>query len=82
MKRKARVLITRIFRQTTIQERPVIAFCQLCRQETEMLTAAESAAFLETEPQKLFELIATGKIHAMETVSGNLRVCKNSLFAK
>ena len=48
----------------------------------QLLTTGESAAFLETEPQKLSELIASGKIHGIETATGNLRICKNSLYAK
>ena len=82
MKRKARLIITRILRETTIQERASNAFCQICGHETEMLTAAESAAFLETDTRKLNELITHGKIHAIETVTGNLRICKKSLLAK
>jgi predicted site-specific integrase-resolvase len=48
--------------------------------ETEMLTADESAALLEVEIRLIEDFILDGKIHAIRTASGNLRVCKDSLF--
>ena len=56
------------------------AVCPVCGREVEMLTCAESIKILEIENQMLEALIAAGKVHTTETVSGNLRVCKESLF--
>ena len=47
-----------------------------------MLTAGEAAAVLEVDDCTLDRLIAAGEVHALQTVSGNLRVCKDSLFAE
>ncbi len=45
-----------------------------------MLSLAESAVFLEIEDRMLEGLIAIGEVHAIQTASGSLRVCKYSLF--
>jgi hypothetical protein len=45
-----------------------------------MISLADSAVFLEIEDRMIEGLIALGKVHAVKTMSGNLRVCKNSLF--
>jgi len=82
MKRKVRLSVTKVVRQTTVWSESASAFCAVCYRETETLTVAQSAAFLETDPKTLSELIAFGKIHAIETAIGNLRVCKNSLQAE
>lgn len=77
-----KLTITRISRQTTRQLMTFNAFCPDCGKITEMMTASESAAFLEIEDQSLDELMASGKIHALATISGNFRICKDSLFEK
>lgn len=81
MKRKLKLTVTKIYRQTAAER--VInlrAFCPICKFETEMISLADSAVFLEIEDRMIEGLIALGKVHAVKTMSGNLRVCKNSLF--
>ena len=46
-----------------------------------MLTRAQAAGVLEIDARALNQLVAEGQIHAMLTVTGSLRVCKDSLFA-
>lgn len=80
MTRKIKFTITKVRRQTTEWTRATVIFCPACGREAESLTAAESIRFLEIEYQTLDCLIHSGAIHAVETASGNLRVCKNSLL--
>jgi len=83
MAHKVTVRVTRI-RQRIIQSRePVLRQqCLSCRREVEMLTSAEAARVLEIDHQTLALLIGDGSIHTIQTVSGNIRVCKESLFLK
>lgn len=79
MKRRLKLTITNIRRETALDKNPIFQmFCPVCLCEVEMLTTAEAAAHLETE--KLDELIKMGKIHAVVTVNGNWRICKKSLI--
>jgi hypothetical protein len=81
MKRTLKLTVTKI-RRHSIAEKTINlrAFCPLCGFETEMLSLAESAAFLEIEDQMLEGLIAAGEVHAIQTASGKQRIRKNSLF--
>ncbi|MEW6130206.1 MAG: hypothetical protein AB1757_24435 [Acidobacteriota bacterium] len=54
--------------------------CPHCEHEVEMLTRAQAAGVLEVDVQTFNQLIAEGQIHAVQTVTGGLRVCKDSLF--
>ncbi len=73
--------VTKIYRQTVAErEINLRAFCPICRFETQMLSLAESALFLEIEDRMLEGLIAVGEVHAIQTTSGSLCICKNSLF--
>ena len=47
----------------------------------ETLGQSQAADVLEVGGSILDDMIAAGLIHAILTVSGNLRVCKDSLFA-
>jgi hypothetical protein len=78
MKRKLKLTITKIRRPAN----NLRIFCPACGIETEMLTAGECAGFLKIENREFDDLINTRKIHAFETVTGSLRVCKNSLFRR
>jgi hypothetical protein len=48
----------------------------------ETLTRFQAAEILEVEDQVLDALILADHIHAFETVSGSLRICKDSLFQR
>jgi len=81
MKRRLKLIVTKIRRQTMAQKTVNLrAFCPTCGYETEMLSLADSTVFLEIEARTLDGLIAVGEVHAVQTASGSLRVCKNSLF--
>lgn len=83
MKRRLKVTLTKIQRQTVTMRTTnfLRARCPVCDCEVEMLTAADVIGFLEIENQTLENLIAVGKLHVTETVSGGLRFCKDSLFS-
>lgn len=49
--------------------------------EVETLAQSQAAEVLEISRQSLDDMIANGLIHTIRTVNGNLRVCKDSLFA-
>ena len=81
MKRKLKLTITKIRRATNAENKAVFQMpCAVCGFEVEMLTAVESIGILEINQSVFDDLIKTGKIHAVLTASGSLRVCKNSLF--
>ena len=80
MTRKIKFTITTVRRQMTMRSKPTVIFCFACGRETESMTAAESKRFLEIEDQRLDRFIKLGIIHTVETASGNLRLCKNSLL--
>lgn len=54
--------------------------CARCEREVEMLTSAQAASVLEVDTGAVRQLLADGQIHAVQTVSGHIRFCKDSLF--
>ena len=54
-------------------------FCRDCAAETELLTIDEAVSFAETSARELIRLVDSGAAHAIETASGHLLVCQNSL---
>ena len=54
--------------------------CARCEREVEMITSAQAADVLEIDAQTFYRLVADGEIHTVQTVSGHIRVCKDSLF--
>lgn len=56
------------------------ARCPVCQREVDTLTPIQTAEVLAVGKQALDELIASGLIHAMHTVSGSLLICKDSLL--
>lgn len=83
MKRKRTVKITTTRRRKLNLAQTVIrVHCQACGREVETLDAAQAAAFLETDAQALSHIVAEGHIHTIQSVSGSLRFCKDSLFMR
>ncbi|MDQ4123488.1 MAG: hypothetical protein M3209_18790 [Acidobacteriota bacterium] len=80
MKRKLKLTITKIYRQTAVFPIVFRANCPICLNEVEMLTTSEAARFLQIDETELNWLLTLGNVHATQTESGNSRVCKNSLF--
>jgi excisionase family DNA binding protein len=92
MKRTRRVKITKVERRSVrlptprksshAGAQPILlrADCRACGREVETLTTAHAAEVLDVDVGTLRELIAASRIHAIQTVSGNFRICKDSLF--
>jgi len=64
------------------QPQALSIFCQGCGREVEMLTCAQAAGVLEVDGQTFDRLVSSGQVHTIQTMSGSVRVCKDSLFAK
>ena len=74
IKRKVRLKITTVSRQTISRRGPSPnARCPLCKGEIETFRNAEAAGALATADLALEELIAP----VIETVSGDLKICKD-----
>lgn len=63
-------------------EAVICAHCLVCNLEVEMFTTAHAAKILQVSTLELNHLIAIGRVHTIETISGNLLICKNSLLLK
>ena len=57
----------------------VWGFCEICAAETEMLTLDESVCAAGKSARELIHQIESSAIHSLETASGHLLVCQNSL---
>ena len=81
IRRKVKLKITTASRQT-IERRALILrlYCPICEHEVEMLTRPQAAEILEIDLQTFDLLMAGGYLHTMQTVSGGIRVCQDSLF--
>ena len=83
VKRTVKLKITSTSRKTmTVLGQRLSARCPLCEREVEILSGAQAAGVLEVDCQTFDHLLAGGQIHAIPTVSGSIRVCKDSLFLK
>jgi hypothetical protein len=81
MKRTVRLKITSTSRQTFwLGNLGLRAHCPVCKGEVEMVTEAQAKGILQVDGLALDRLTAAGRVHTIETVIGNLRVCKDSLF--
>jgi hypothetical protein len=60
----------------------VQAFCPGCARLVETLACAHAAEVLEIDGQALAGLIAAGRVHTIALVSGDWRVCRESLFVQ
>jgi hypothetical protein len=82
-KRKVRLKISAASRQIVkLSGQSFSAQCAACGREVETLTRSQAGEILEIGEQGLAELIAAGRIHAIQTASGSLRICKESLFSR
>ncbi len=83
MEQKVKVTLTAVRRRTVrVTGAALRAPCAACGREVEALTAGQALAILEVGGQELNEFIAAGRVHAIQTVSGSVRVCKESLFSQ
>ena len=83
LKRKIRLKITAASRQTVrLAGRALSVRCPSCEREVEMITEGEAAGILQVDGVALARLVAAGRVHTVQTVSGHPRVCKDSLFIR
>lgn len=81
IKRKVKLKITSASRQTIrLRGEGLRARCLACGREVEIVTEAEAQRILQVDGLTLDGLAAAGHLHTIQTVSGNLRVCKDSLL--
>lgn len=83
MAHRVTLKVTRI-RQRIIQTCESVQrhHCQSCQREVEMITNAQAIRILGVDSLTLGQLVADSQVHSVQTVSGNIWVCKDSLFAK
>ena len=77
--KRRRVEIT-FFEQERIVQRLTTAHCHVCRLNSEMLTPEQAGDLAQVHVQRIDEWLAQGRAHGMKMLSGQDRVCKNSLF--
>ena len=86
MKAKKRLeILWETYEITTIslkQNSSMTFFCQSCRSDAPHLSIAAAAALLQTTDREIFRLTETGEIHYLETKSGTLLICGDSLFSE
>jgi hypothetical protein len=83
MKKRLKMKITTIREQAVrMPEAVVRAHCLVCDLEVEMFTRAHAAKILQVSTCELGHLIALSQVHTIETISGNLLICKNSLLLR
>ena len=68
------IYIVRMNNKSDIRE-----FCAECATQTEMLMLDEAVSFSSRNTSELIRQIEIGAIHSLETASGHLLVCRNSL---
>ena len=83
MRRRLRMTVTKIRRFPLTHESRWSPHgpCLVCAREVELLTRDNAAEVLEVGLNALDDFISAGRVHAVETASGSVRVCKDSLFA-
>ena len=79
MKQTHRISITTTHRRILrVRPVPVCAPCSMCGREVETLGQSQAADVLEVSQQILAEMMAVGLIHKIPTVSGSVRICRDS----
>lgn len=58
----------------------IYGFCSECGNEVEMLNLDLAVTHSSKNARELFVLIERGAIHSIETESGHLLICRNSLM--
>ncbi len=57
-------------------------FCPKCESKVELMSIDTAVSFAQKGTRQLFELIESGSAHSIETTTGHLLICKNSLAGK
>jgi hypothetical protein len=83
MKKRFKMRVTTVRQQTIVSAIEVLRYaCPVCEREVEMLTGEQAIRILGVDPETLDQLVAAGQVHSIHTVTGNIRVCKDSLVSK
>ena len=61
------------------QDKTTSGFCAVCQATVELLTLDAITTQTGTSTRVLFQLIESNLIHTIETASGHLLICRNSL---
>ena len=77
--KRRRVEIT-FFEQERIVQRVTTAHCSVCRLNSEMLTPEQAGDLAQVQIAEIYEWLAQGRAHGMKMLSGQDRICRNSLF--
>ncbi len=54
--------------------------CPVCFLQSEMLTLEQAGLLAQVSVQRIYEWLAEGKTHGLETHDGQKRICSRSLF--
>ncbi len=82
MHRKKTLTITTMRRRSVRLPGGLMARCPVCERVRETISRAQAGEVLEVDESALERLIAEGRVHAIGTVSGSFRICKDSLFSR
>jgi hypothetical protein len=75
---KKRTRITVVTRQTVVA-RQLRVRCQQCGAEVPIVSPENAAGVLQTTPQEIHGLLASGELHSVEEPSGESLICGNFL---
>ena len=75
------VITVKTYQRTVVRlrKKEKIAWCEQCAAEAVMLAPNEAAVHLQTTAREIFRLTEAGEIHYLETETGALLVCGDSL---
>ena len=62
------------------REKSVTVWCAACADESLMLTVDEAAMSLNLSAMTIFRRAEAGQLHWLETPTGQLLICRNSLL--
>jgi Fe2+ or Zn2+ uptake regulation protein len=83
MKKRLKMRITTVREQRIVSAAAELRLsCPVCEREVEMLSNVQAVTILGVNYQTLNQLVAAGRVHSIQTVSGKTWVCKESLFGK
>ena len=80
-KKKTTIVTFESRERTTISRSayPVIAWCERCGADVEMITPNEAAALGRSDARAIFRGVESGEIHSIETSEGALMICMSSI---
>lgn len=60
-------------------EKPILAWCPVCKAETQKVTAIQAALLCEVDRSVIQKRIHSQQLHVSETPAGDLLICLRSL---